>query len=453
MTGSAGDVLHSRDEGPPPRRPGRLRRLVRRRDLRAVVGVVAAAAAAAGALAGGAPGLLAGSGPRPSPSGAAQASAVPAAPSGVPPGTPVTTVLEAALLRPADVDLVRPRVGPAPAAVGRLQGCGPAAARPLAARRTTVGEGGRAVDQRVWVGLDAPDAGSLYAGLVLGLRSCDAGATTWRPLPGRARVGDDSVLLTDGPGGTGAAVALVRVGSVVTRVLLHPGNGPRPAPGTIAGLAATAVVRLRVVLPVETSGGLSTAPAAVTRIPRGFRLGTDPAGGPAGTARVRGRRTPWEIAPCGGPAYPTDGLRSAMLTVTQRGMPGTQVRQVALFRDLATAAAAYAGLRDAVVGCALGRPGTGVGARELWTSRPLALGRQGLLAVGRYRLDGRPVSGNAHAVAVQVGNAVYVRVDYRDGLPGEPDPYADEAARAATADLSRVRALLGPEPPRATRPG
>ena len=84
-----------------------------------------------------------------------------------------------------------------------------------------------------------------------------------------------------------------------------------------------------------------------------------------------------------------------------------------------------------------------LGTDQLWILRPLALGRQGLLAVGRFRLDGRPVSGNAHATAVQVGNAVYLQVTYRDGLPGEPDPTADAAVRSAAVDVVRICALVG----------
>ncbi len=135
-----------------------------------------------------------------------------------------------------------------------------------------------------------------------------------------------------------------------------------------------------------------------------------------------------------------------MLTVTRSGPLGVQSMQLALFPDDASAARAWAGFREVVVACSLGRPRSGPSSRgsaELWTAGPLALGSRGLVAVGRYRLDGRPVSGNAHAAAVQVGNAVYLRVDYRDGLPGEPDPAAAASVRAAAADVERVCGLVG----------
>ncbi|MEO7980697.1 MAG: hypothetical protein ABI807_07395, partial [Sporichthyaceae bacterium] len=407
MRGTAGDVLQSRDEGPPPRPPGRLRRLARRRDLRAVVAVAAAAGAAAVALAGGGPGLLAGHG-----TAAAPPAAVRAERADVPAGGPASPLLTSALLRPRDAygDLAARQGASARDSAGfrRLHRCDPGPGDDVSATRTLAGAAGPTVTQRVVVNLDAPAAEALYAEQVRALRACP-GASSTQPGPATPPAGDVRLFVALAPGASGAAVAVIRVGAVVTEVVRRPGAGGSAEAATLAALATRAVERLRSALPYDTGAAPSAAAAAVTRIPPGFRVVDEQSAAAGARAadghRRRDRLAAWALGPCGAATNPTDALRPAMLTVTRSGPLGVQSMQLALFPDDASAARAWAGLREVVVGCALGRPPRSPsspgsrGSAELWTARPLALGSRGLVAVGRYRLDGRPVSGNAHAAA------------------------------------------------------
>ncbi len=445
MPGDARDVLQSRDSSrPAPTTPGWLRRFPRRPRLGAGLAIVTAIAVAG--LGGGSSLLRGGSPagtPTPQPTVTADRPAMAAA-------GPASTLLAAALLRPSDVyDHGTARRGASvrdSVSSPRLHRCDVRRGGAVAATRTLAGAAGAGVAQRVLVGLDTVAAERLYADQVQALRSCPD-AYVAPPRRSTPSLSDMTVFQTVSAGGSGAAVAVIRVGAVVSQVVRHPGKGAPAEAAPIAALAARAVARLRTGLPVDTGAGPPVATAAVTRIPAGFRFGEEH--GPAArtatgqTSRQRGRRTAWELGACPGTTTAVGTLPSTMLTVTRRSeTTGVQVLQLALFADARTATRAWAGFRSTVMGCALGRPGSGAGTDELWTSRPLALGSQGLLAVGRYRLDGRPVSGTARAAAVRVGNAVYLRVEYRGGLPGQPDPLTGAAVRAATADVGRVCALV-----------
>lgn len=315
------------------------------------------------------------------------------------------------------------------------------------------GAGALLAGQRILVGLDEEAAAGIAVRLERRLARC---SRSTRIELAAAGTSDSLVALSfptragDSRSGRTYAVVL-RLGRVVSQVVLVGGPdldpGPRIVPVTI-----TAVRRIRAALPVDAAGGPSSERAGVTTIPASFRFAEEEtdAGwrGEAGDTTVTRSRdpdAPWALDPCHPTAHPTDPARTSSLRLTRSG-PGLRHNlHLALYRDERTAAEVLAGFRRVLSACARRISGDDgpAATREVWRYQRLAVGEDAVIATAGYTVEDRAVSGVASAAAVRVGNAVFVRVDYSEGLPGPPDPATDAVARSARRNLERICTLIG----------
>lgn len=372
----------------------------------------------------------------------------------LPPGDPPA----GAMLRAADLTVGSARWTD----LGEVAGGDPASFAPLHRCDAAVGAeatylkafGARTAQagQRILLGLDEEAAAAVAARLEQHLASCSRSRRIELAAAGTA---DSTVALTfptragDSRGGSTYAVVL-RVGRVVSQVVLT--GPPDLDPGRTVGPVVTAAVRrIRAALPVDAAGGPSTEPAGVTRIPSSFRFAEEEtdAGWRTGTddttlTRSRDPDAPWSLDPCHPSAYPTDSARTSSLRLTRSGPDLRHNLHLALYPDERTAAEVLAGFRRVLSACAQRTTADGgpAATREVWTYQRLSVGDEALIATAGYTVEDRAVSGAASAAVVRVGNAVFVRVDYREGLPGRPDPATDEVARSAQRNLERICTLI-----------
>lgn len=127
--------------------------------------------------------------------------------------------------------------------------------------------------------------------------------------------------------------------------------------------------------------------------------------------------TPWALDPCLPTAYPTDQQRIAMVSLNRLGPEAGDVRQLAVYPDVATAADVMAGFRRVLAACA--RPSY-PGGPNTYVTAPVHIGDEGLVVVDSSYQDGRQAPGGGYSVVMRDGRSVYLAGIGREFLPKGP---------------------------------
>lgn len=125
--------------------------------------------------------------------------------------------------------------------------------------------------------------------------------------------------------------------------------------------------------------------------------------------RSGGVRTAWLLDPCLPTAYPTDGERMAMTSITRTRSEGAwfEGRQLAVYPDEATAARAMAVFRRAVAVCG-STDRTEVGGPSRSSQFPADPGDEGRIFCDYYLSERREPARGGYTVVMRDGRSVYL---------------------------------------------
>ncbi len=144
--------------------------------------------------------------------------------------------------------------------------------------------------------------------------------------------------------------------------------------------------------------------------------------------------TEWALNPCRPTAYPTDAQRLAMASLRKDSPEQIEARQLAVYRDAATAGQVMSSFRSALAACA---SSTGpYGETNKFVTTPLQVGDEGLVIVQSFNYSGTPVPGGTYVVVVRDGRSVYLAMITNESQPkGQRDAAAIQLVAAARKQL------------------
>lgn len=156
-----------------------------------------------------------------------------------------------------------------------------------------------------------------------------------------------------------------------------------------------------------------------------------------GVVRSRDVGTAWLLDPCMPTAYPTDGERDAMTSLTRTRAEGGwfEARQLAVYPDEATAAKAMAGFRRAVAVCGSTDRTAGGGPRYS-SQLPADPGDEARIFWDVYLTESREPVHGGYTVVMREGRSVYLAAVSGPFIStGPPDPGATDLIAVAKVAL------------------